>query len=208
MCPYLSIWGEIMQPTGQMGQREQKEQSEGPWQKWGVVIAFGAMLLTYIGTASQLHWFPFSHSHQITLPSHSPSPSGPPSPSVSPSPSFSVSFSPSPSPPAPSEAATFDSATSLGLDSCGCYYQYSIHIEFYGMEGQSPVVDWWTVYSASGLDAGTSGSVTDYSLPYNDDTWTTTVDVKEPAGAVNNGWQWYTEFAVYAPDGTELATYS
>jgi hypothetical protein len=60
-----------MHPAGPTGR---KEKSEGPWQKWGVVIAFGALLLAYIGTASQVHWVPFSRSSQITLPSPVPSP--------------------------------------------------------------------------------------------------------------------------------------
>jgi hypothetical protein len=142
------------------------------------------------------------------------SPSTKPTHIVTPSPHSSTSFpatppvSSLPPDPAPSEAATFLSATSLGLSACGCYYQYSIDINFFGLQGQSPVLYWWTVYSASGLDAGTSGSVTDYSLPYNNDTWTTTINVKEPVGAADYGWQWYTEFAVYAPDGTELAEHS
>jgi hypothetical protein len=80
-----------------------------------------------------------------------------------------------------------------------------MRIYFVGLEGQSPVVDWWTVYNGTGLNAGTSGNVTAPLLLYSDDTWTATIDVKEPVGAVDYGWQWYTEFAVYAPDGTELA---
>jgi hypothetical protein len=167
-------------------------QTEGPWTKWGVVIALGAALVTYTGTATQLRWFPFSHSIRPPFHSTSPSPTVPPSSS---------------SPPAPIETATVLSATSLGLDSCGCYYQYSIRVDLVDLEGKSPVLDWWTVYSASGLDAGTSGDVTANSVLYNNDTWTTIVDVKAPAGAVDGDLQWYTKFAVYAPDGTELAEY-
>jgi hypothetical protein len=58
-----------MHPTGPAGPAGQKEKSEGPWQKWGVVFTFCALLLAYIGTASQLHWIPFSHNSQITPPS-------------------------------------------------------------------------------------------------------------------------------------------
>jgi len=32
---------------------------EGPWTKWGVVCGFAALIVTYIGTAAGLHWFPF-----------------------------------------------------------------------------------------------------------------------------------------------------
>jgi hypothetical protein len=35
---------------------------EGPWTKWGVVIALLALILTYVGTAAGLHWPPFSQS--------------------------------------------------------------------------------------------------------------------------------------------------
>jgi hypothetical protein len=35
---------------------------EGPWTKWGVVIALVALLVTYVGTSAQLHWFPFQQS--------------------------------------------------------------------------------------------------------------------------------------------------
>jgi len=173
---------------------------EGPWTKWGVVIGFGVLLITYSGTASQLHWFPFSHSHHITPPSPSPSPPSPSPPLPSPP-------SPSSSPPTLREGATFLAATPLGPADCQCAYQYSVRIDFVGLQGESPVVDWWTVYSASGLDAGTSGKVVTSTMLYNNDTWTDTFNVTKPIGAVTSGWQWYTDFAVYAPDGTELAKY-
>src|SRR6266851_1862246 len=33
---------------------------EGPWTKWGVLVATGSLLLAYFATASQLHWPPFT----------------------------------------------------------------------------------------------------------------------------------------------------
>jgi hypothetical protein len=195
-----------MQPTEHKSTEhkptEHKER-EGPWTKFGVMIALVALLITYTGTASQAHWFPFSRSRNVAS-QHSSSHSRP---SLHSSSHSSLSSSPPSSPPpSPSlpPSATFLSWRYLGLSSCGCYYQYFIRIDFSGLENQSPVVDWRTVYSATGLDGGTSGSVTVDSLSDNDETWWATINVKGPP----EGAYWYIEFTVYAPNGTELDTYS
>lgn len=182
-------------------------QMEDPWTKWGVVIAFGALLITYSGTASQLHWPPFRHSnpHHTVRPSPSSSPLISPSTSPPISPSASPSTSPSTSFSVPSEEASFVSAGPLGPADCQCSYQYSVDVNLIGLLGESCTLEWWTVYNASGLDAGTSGREVTGTLSYNNDYWRDTFNVTVPSGANEYGWQWHTVFAVYAPDGTELA---
>ena len=94
----------------------------------------------------------------------------------------------------------------MGLANCPCAYEYySVDINFIGLAGESCTLEWWTVYNASGLDAGTSGSIVTDVLSYNNDYWRDTFNVTIPSGANEYGWQWHTAFAVYAPDGTELA---
>jgi hypothetical protein len=57
---------------------------EGPWTKWGVLIATGSLVLTYIATASQLHWPPFTlHPTTSQTPPPGSNPTQPP-PSSSP----------------------------------------------------------------------------------------------------------------------------
>ncbi len=52
---------------------------EGPWTKWGVLVATGSLLLAYFATASQLHWPPFTpHPTTSQTPPPSPSPTQPP----------------------------------------------------------------------------------------------------------------------------------
>ncbi len=52
---------------------------EGPWTRWGVLIAAGGLLLAYITTASQQHWPPFTpHPATSQTPPAGPSPTQPP----------------------------------------------------------------------------------------------------------------------------------
>jgi hypothetical protein len=190
------------------------ERTEGLWTKWGVVIAAVTLIITYSGTASQLHWPPFSQSGDQNSvsppppPSSSPSPSSPspspPSPSWPSSPPYSPS-SPSLSSPLLSEGATFVSAIPWGSTGCQCSYQYRVRIHFTGLEGVSCALRWWTVYDPSRLGAGTNGYVFTNLLPYNNDTWTDTLAVTVPPGALEYGSRWHPVFAVYAPGGVELA---
>jgi hypothetical protein len=46
---------------------------EGLWTKWGVAIAFASLILTYVGTAAGLHWFPFHRAAAVAITSQSPS---------------------------------------------------------------------------------------------------------------------------------------
>lgn len=93
----------------------------------------------------------------------------------------------------------------VGKGACPCSYQYDVVINFVGLAGEPCTLEWWTVYSASGLDAGTRGSEMTHALTYNNDYWKGVIDVTIPSGAIEYGWQWHTVFAVDAPDGTELA---
>ncbi len=163
---------------------------EGTWTKLGVLIGGAALILTYIGVASGVKWWPFDQHSAAHAPTTTPS---------------SPTLISSPSPPSGSIGATFLSVTDVPAASPD-YYVYTIKIRFTGLSGQICVVDWETVDS-SGAYAGTSGKLTTGTLEYNGDTWTdTNVDVTAPPGSFR-GMSWSTDFTVYAPNGVQIASF-
>jgi hypothetical protein len=172
----------VKEPEGNMAE-------EGTWTKVGVLIGAAALVLTYVGIAAGVKWWPFE-----------PVASG--SPSIKPS---SPTLITSPPPVSGSVGATFLSVTDTAATSPD-YYVYSIRIRFTGLMDQTCVIDWQTVDS-SGSPAGSSGKLTTGTLRYNDDTWfDTNVDVTAPPGSYH-GMAWSTDFTVYAPNGVQIESF-
>lgn len=207
---------------------------EGFWTKSGVVVgAIGVLFSAIIGyftIAIAINWPPFAKPYaaaprgdlihpaqsarkppHLKPPAHSTTPShSTPSlyakrPPNSPPPYSRPPYSPPPSPPVLTPGATFASVEPLGEGRCNCEYQYRVQINLVGLEGDSCTLEWWTVYNYSGADAGTRGNISTGALLYDRDTWTDTFTVTVPAAANAYGWAWHTAFAVYSPDGTQLA---